>query len=351
MLRKTKLASPTLLPAQKTQIINLRRGGGKIAQIAEAVGVCHATVIRVCRQAGLDKSALMRQRETQILAMSREKTTAEIAQALTISAATVRNVRAGLTSQGRLVRKKPGPGSSCSKIESERVQTIIRLKQNAYTNVMIGQELGITREWARQLVKKIINCHGPEVFERTGDGMQFWTIAEAAKTTNCPINYIHCLLNRGQLSSVKKGKFIYLDKIGLQQLKASFQQNCVVCGQTIVCWGRGRKTKICGQSKCQAAHRAGIRQACQNQEPSAESLRGLGRIIFLRLQNYRIPDDEQWLLLKEACERSGLTLMRLGWLRLRRVIPVKESAKRRYGKIAYLYPASVMDIIRELAQE
>ena len=236
-------------------------------------------------------------------------------------------------------------------IGNQRTQTIVEMRRRRASFQEIGYEIGVTREGARYLVAKIAKAHGNKVFESQE---QLWTQAEAAREIGVSQNTIHRICARGEVPCYRRGKTgrsksYLVDKAGIEALRQRFSAVCTICGQKFAHSWPYRSPKLCSNTSCWRALKRRQRAAVLQKEPSAESLRGWLKDLWEKLQNHRIPENEEWISWTEAMSASGLSQIQLTWLRERRVISVRPHPKRKWrGQPKRSYAASEMEIARQV---
>jgi len=217
----------------------------------------------------------------------------------------------------------------------------------------MGDELGCTREWVRQVIGWMRQGHGDQIF---ASEEAIWTPQEAASELEVSPNIVSVLCRSGEIPTRRRGVnedgayLIYEEGMRLLRVHLMVKKKrvCVVCGHT---FDAGNIRMITCSEKCSKKRHYQQREKYTDQDPTIDSLRGWKKELWQRLQSHQIPKNEKWLTLSGAVQLTGLSRMQLAWLRLRNIVTIHHDPGRiatRTGKPMALYAASEMKIARQI---
>ncbi len=351
---------------RQEQIVELRREGWSNEDIAELLGLSYQTIGNMAHEL-IKKGLVTRQRrgkkpfsyekrekcEEQIIKLRGEGFSNEdIAELLEMSKSTVSMWTHQLIEDGR-TEHRWGKKGTCWDIKNWRVETIISMTKEKNTLQEIGNVLKVTRERARQLIKIIITKHGKEVF---GIDNPLLTTRKVADILGVLPEVIKRLCNSGEVVCRHRGvnnKGAYLiNKAELEKLKIhpaiTHERLCEVCGEMFVYKYNQGSRKACSD-KC--IKELGCRKlaAYADQEPTLDSLNGWHKDLWQKLQDYLPPESEEYIGLKEAYRRTGLSIMQLVWLRHRNIVTSHPHPSKKWGgRPTMMYVVGEMEIARQV---
>lgn len=276
-----------------------------------------------------------------------------IAEAIGLSMRHVSKRTSRLIKEGR-TKPRRARVSTWQDVNNERVQTIIAMKKQRATLEEIGNALGLTRERARQLINRIVAVHGPAVFETDSP---LWTAKEVALKLGVSTKTITRLCTRGEVSSRRRGyarKSTYLlGRAELEKLERhptiTRERVCSECGQHFVITPSERIRTVCSD-ECHKEKKQHIWAGYAHKTPTLDSLTGWHKDLWRKLQNYTLPNNEEWIAIGEAVRRTGLNRIQLFWLRHRKLVTTRPDPTRiawRTGKPIMLFAVSEMEIARQ----
>ncbi len=237
---------------------------------------------------------------------------------------------------------------------ASRIKKIIALKKKRATLQEIGDQLGVTRQRAQQLVNEIIDEQGEDVFNGR---VKWWTVSEAATKLNAPPSVITELCVASKIECRRrseKGTYL-IGNPGMKQLRAhpriSKRATCVVCHKSFKRSTRGART-VCSK-KCEQVRWEQHRQNYRSKPPTHDSLQGWHKILWEKLQSQVLSSKkEKWLTLAEAKNKTGFTKEQLYWLRFRKIVTVHpDPVKKWRGQPVLLFAASQMEIAGEVFEK
>ncbi len=237
-------------------------------------------------------------------------------------------------------------------LNNDRVQTIITLKKEGASLREIGQRLKKTGERVRQLIQAIIKKHGPEVFIPEE---QFWTTAQAARElgrsrvwiiTQCKSGGIphRRRNNQGRRSTLR------LDKGGMEALRNRLlvKRICPVCQKEFFV-SNPNSSPTSHSDACRAQATRQRRANLLQTTPTLTSLQNWHRPLWEKLQRHSILPNEEWMNLKEASNRSGLSRIQVEWLRHRNVLTTKPHPTQTWrGQPVTTYATSELEIAKQV---
>lgn len=289
-----------------------------------------------------------RQYEKKLIQMRREGCTRyEIAEALNLTVKVVDGWIRGLVGEGKI---KPKRSTAVWRdLNSKLVQTIIRMRKQRAPFAEIGAKIGVTREWIRQVVKRIIMIHGEAILE-----FNQWTIGEIAKIVKLSPSTIRALCSRGTIPCHRRGtsqKGTYLvDNEGLEALRlyrCARHTRCVICQRYLAVNPQSRPL-TCSE-KCRKKYLIRHRAALIEQGPNRDTLRGWVKELWLKLKGHAIAANEKWLTLTKASQQTGLSKMQLRWLNERAIVATRPHPIKRWrGKPVRMYAASEIRIAKQV---
>lgn len=265
---------------------------------------------------------------------------------------------AQLMSEGRAKPLKTGPKESPYDINNPRVQTIIRMKKTSCATLKeMGVALHLTKERVRQLVKKIAQLHGPEVFEP--EVKTLWTVKEAAAITGGKSEYISILCKKGKIPFKRRGEKHYLiTKKGIDVLKLYFsaERTCANCGEKFTQKSYAGQRKFCYKNACEKKQRAQYKDNyLADKGRITASLKGWRKALWEAIQKRPVAGNEIWVEFSRAVEVSGLTNIQVSYLRMCGLIstrpkPVTRKTRKenRVRRRESLYSLGEMEIAREI---
>lgn len=351
---------------REEQVIRLRGEGHSNQAIAEALELSVPSITQTVhkliqegrvtpqrRGPKLPSDEERQEREEQIIRLREEGHSNEaIAEALGLSISATMSWVCVLLAEG-LIARRQGSGfqrddATWRDVSSERVQIIIRLKKQRATLEEIGTVLGVTRERARQLIKKIAAEHGEDVFNLDEP---LWTIQEAAEELGVNAGVIISLCQQEEISYRRRS----LSQDSMEALKRhpriTGERICATCKKTFIHTPGQYGGHIVCSDKCLEELDRVRREECLAKEPTLDSLAGWRRELWQRLQLHKPPKKEKWLTLSEACTATGLSKMQVGWIGLRRIVTIHRDPSRiarKTGEPMALYAASEMEIARQV---
>ena len=236
-------------------------------------------------------------------------------------------------------------------LENKRVQTVIAMVKQRAPLREIGTATSVSHETVRNLIKKIAQEHGKEVFESS---KPFWTVAEAADEIGVDPTAIRRICSQDKISYQRRSnqqKSTYLiDEVGMKTLRERFSGRCSICRQESVN-KKGYRHQVCSNAACIRERYRRSRTNMLEKEVSLESLRGWRKDLWERLQDRLLPEDEEWIDRHEAIARSGLSKMQVSWLQLRSIVTTHPHLEKKWrGKPITLYAASEIEIARQVFQ-
>lgn len=281
----------------------------------------------------------------------------EIAGKLGLSISTVAATTTELIRDGKIESIRGNEHlATWKKLTSERVQTIITLRRQRATNEEIGSVLGITRERARQLIKKITETHGEQILEPQE---RLWTTTEAAELMGMRLRRVSLLCRKGEVPyrlRVGEKQTYLLDKEGIEALRhypqLGRERVCIICEQPFT--PKHSQQKTCSP-KCRVSQRARRCQSYYRQvsqkEPTSDNLRGWVKKVWERLHLRKQHENEAWLTFSQALQRAEVKKIQLSWLRRRKIVSTQPGPINNFGRATFHYAASEMDIVRQVYQK
>lgn len=241
----------------------------------------------------------------------------------------------------------------------KRVQTIIEMKKRRATLEAISLALdGLSQEYARQLVARVAQERGEDVFK---PDEPLWSTKEAADALGVSHSTVTLLCANGEVPCRRRGLQEYrssylIDEAGMERLrrhpKITGEKACVICGGTFVAKAKGRNKALTCSQKCRRERVSQWRASHAAREPTLDSLEGWRKEVWLALQRHRIPEDEAWLSVGGAARRSGLTLAVVWRLKRRKIVTTRAHPTKTWrGRPILTYAASQMEIVRRVYAE
>lgn len=353
---------------REESIIRLRGEGLSNEAIAEALDLSYSIVTKTASELiqtgrlnpqhrGISFSdALRRQREESIIRLRGEGLANKaIAEALELSLGVVTVTASKLIKAGRLDAKKRGPQPHSDEVNQKREEDIIRLKKQRATLEKIGNTLGVTKQRAEQLIKKVVAKYGEDVFS---PDESLWTVSEAAKELSVERVVVFSLCQQEEIPCQRRGLSdrcgYMLSQEGMDALKRHLRVTgkrvCVACKKIFIRVPGKFGGRVVCSDKCLPERYRVRRKEYLAREPTLDSLNGWHRELWQLLQSRQPQEEEQWLTLSEAKELTGLTKMQVIWLGLRRIVTIHRDPSRiatRTGKSQALYATSEMEIARQ----
>ncbi|MBI4142463.1 hypothetical protein HY480_01150 [Candidatus Uhrbacteria bacterium] len=237
---------------------------------------------------------------------------------------------------------------------TDRERTVIAMVQSRCTYREIGNALGVTPSRVRLIAERIRRNHGKGAL--LAPDQQFWMLAEAARDLGVSLDTIRRICSRGDVScfwrGAEGGQYLITDD-GMEQLRAepsiARKGTCVICGAPFAKVSRSAwRRSTCAAPVCGKEWRRTTQQRTIAKAPTEESLTGWTRAAFRALQRHRPPIDRtEWVTRSEVIRRTGLSSMRVQWLRLRRVLTVRPhpTRKGRSGRPVATFAASEIAIV------
>jgi hypothetical protein len=241
-------------------------------------------------------------------------------------------------------------------LDNLRVQMIIAMKKERATLQQIGDKLGLTRERARQLIKKVVATHGSDVF--LPEVKTFWTVPEAADVLGIKKWSVSSACRKGKIPFVLRGKIERLiTQEGMAALRRYFSKEatCSICGNKFT--RKSAKKEICYNAACRKVQRnKWLSVRLSDKAAMIESLNGWRKALWRALQKNVIGENETWITFSQAVEISGLHRFPVSYLRKcglisARLKPETSRTKKenRLRSRVGLYSLSEMKIAREIA--
>lgn len=224
-------------------------------------------------------------------------------------------------------------------LNTDRVQLVLALMRRRATLQEIGDVLGVTRQRAEQIQKKILAIHGPEVVGTP----ELLTLREVAENLGLTPHKLLWLAQEIGLSLPQGSCRNYLvppEMIEhLQRAHIESQQGtCVICRKPFT--KTNKRSLLCLSPKCRHTWHDQQRLRYMNSPPTESDLRGWHKNLFQLLQKTPVKKDEEWIGLSEACAVSGLSKMQLSWLATRRIVTTISSPKKQRRKSKTRYARS-----------
>ncbi len=235
-------------------------------------------------------------------------------------------------------------------LENERTKTIIHLVKRRASLAEIGKAVGITRERARQIIALITREHGEQVF---APDEEIWTASEAACELNTSPVVVHKICAAGEIPCRRRGcdnrGAWLIAEDGMELLRKhrliTRERTCVVCGTVFIA---NRMHAIVCSRECSDKRQRQLSANYATGKPTLRSLQGWRRDLLRRLESHRIPQDEEWLTVTEAEQRTGLSTMQIIWLHRRRIVTIRpDPVKTWRGRPVVTYAASELEIARQ----
>lgn len=358
------------LISRKQQIILLYEKGLSQKKIAGELGLSIATingtigklrgegVLPPRSRGGYLSEEACREYEEKIIELRKLKySDKKIASVLGISKILVSRLTIPLIKDGRISHRQKGikRAAAWRDLGNDRTKMIVGMVRRCATLQDIGNALGVSRERARQLIKKISEEHGEHLF--TSD-KTFWTVPEAADELKTSASIISAICTAGEVSCRRRGTIIdrkkgtrLIDSDSLEVLRnhprVTRQKVCVMCGATFIT--SNRRGLMCSDS-CRDKRRLQTRYC--NERPTPDRLHGWHMELYIRLQSHCLPEHENWLAIFEAQRRTDLSRMQLTYLRTRNIVTIRpHPAKTWGGKPVATYAASELAIAKEVWEE
>lgn len=355
------------LISRKQQIIQLYEKGLSQTKIAGELGLSIPTIYNTTRQlrgegvlpprsrSGYLSEEARREYGEKIIALRKLKCSAKaIASVLGISKSLVSRLTAPLIKAGRISHRHKGIKrvAAWRDLGDDRTKMIVGMVRRYATLQNIGDALGVSRERARQLVKKISAEHGEHLF--TSD-KTFWTVPEAADELKTSASIISAICSAGEVSCRRRGTIIdrkkgtwLIDSDSLEVLRnhprVTRQRVCVICGAT---FSKSDRHGLTCSDSCRDKRRLQTRYC--HERPTPDRLRGWHMELYIRLQSHCLPEHENWLTIFEAQRRTGLSPMQLFYLRIRNIVTIRpHPAKTWRGKPVATYATSEVDIAQQV---
>lgn len=363
-----KLSSNELVVLEE-KIIRLRLAGESNRAIAERLGLRYSWVSGLCANLVLEgrlpeqRGRLPLNRARRQRFRNRASTAAHVALAKKVlrlirdgqsnqqitdctglSYAKVSRITSRLCQRG-LVPRDFGRPFIRSKQQQEFVEsrraTITRLTREGATLKEIGQELGVSREWVRQLRDSLE--------ADIGSIRRDWlTLSQAAALLGTTTSQLNDLMRHGLIRPKRRQKEapFLLDRRDLRIISRLIERDrrrrCVVCGLEFD--RKKYQLRFCS-SKCRK-QREKLR--LQHMRPAAQGGKLLGwvRRAWELLRDRPLAEHEEWVQLQEACRRSGLSYTQVDWLRLRGIL--RSHRRKVYHARRFLYAASELDLVGQV---
>lgn len=252
--------------------------------------------------------------------------------------------------------RHPRPSPLASRTHP-RVVTIVEMTKARATLKEIGEALGkLSGERARQLRAKIKALHGEKIF---GPREEILTLREVAKKSGVSESTARdCAKAAGLLSAARKRGYHYrFTRPQTEALRALLSPRlgtgrCAVCARSFR--PKQKRHILCRSPECRARRQRQRHAALLAAPPSAETLGGWYRPLWQALKKHPILPEEKWMGQTAAIALSGLSLMQLSWLKLRRILTTRESSTRRWrgnGKPCREYARSQLLLAKRVREE
>lgn len=355
------------------EVKRLRKEGFRNPEIAKKLGLMLGVVSRTAQELikedeikrqyprGLPEEEWARREERIITLRNQGLSNCEIAKKIGVTVSIVQTMASRLIRQGKLIPhhlKKIG----IENLDEKAVEKIIGMVRERATLKEVGKVFGVTNEFIRIVVAKIIEDYGKEVFNVEDPWLN---ISEVSDYLGFSPGHVRILYDKYKVpyrkrSDVRKSWWL-IRKSTMEQLQAKLQADreqevvCTICQCKFTASARKNQVFVCEKKECYAEYRRRYRSLLlaklTEHGPSLESLHGWQKEVWKKLRSHRIPKDEVWLVLKEAARRTGLTVMQVHWLRIRRIVRTKPHLTKTWrGQPAIGYAASEMKVIRQVMQ-
>lgn len=253
-------------------------------------------------------------------------------------------------------------------LQHERTQLVIELCKKCKTLDEMGIVLGnsirgerLTRERARQLIEKISEAHGTQVFEPTTAEERYWKLTEATKFIGVSYRGARKLCQQKEIPHLFRGKaqqyLLTLEGVEALCLHPAITKKRVcaldTCKKNFIRKKGGRNLYCSNECSKQARQNSRIAIG-QNPPNNSDSLRKWHKPLYQQLQQHTIPDDDQWITITKAASYTGLSCIQLWYLAYRKIITIKYHPTKTApttGKPVMLYSISQMEVARQIFQD
>lgn len=243
-------------------------------------------------------------------------------------------------------------------LNSKLAQTIIGLKKQGATLKEIGNAIGgVTRERARQIIKRIAKEHGGDVFI---PDEPFWTISEITSKIGLSQYCIRLLCRRNKIPCKRR--------IGIRHEYLLTQESIDALARYVKEKKEKRICKICGcllnsrlydvlvcSPECYKKYCQRYREKLFVQKITSNNLRSWRLKLWQMLQFHKLPKNEQWVTISEFAKKTGLSQTQVCWLAKRKIIVTHNHPTKKWlidGKTPILmYSASQAQIVRQVYEE
>lgn len=164
-------------------------------------------------------------------------------------------------------------GFSASDLESDGIQTIIRMRKEGASLARIGVMLNVTPQNVEYLVEQISAIHGRKVFK---PNTRFWSPKEVAQKFKVPLRLILRICASGEIackrSAARNDKSPFLiDGVAMKQLRQHpeirhrISRKCPICKKRF--HSNGTASTVCS-ADCRKAKRKRLRKVRRRKQKS-----------------------------------------------------------------------------------
>ena len=318
------------------QIVELHNAGKSIRKISKLLNVGGDTVRRF-----FAPSAKNQQRRGQFASL---RNAAEKIMASQGLAPVV------IEKNGLAIRRYHCSPATNAESREEKIISMIKAGNNFAD---IGRTLNLSREYIRQIARKLSKIHGPEIL--LPETKQYWTITEVTEISGISSWIVYRLCKNMEISSKRIGnprcsKYL-ISQQGIDELYRYVRRisTCPICGSSFK-QPRTSRRKSCFSPECQKKRRSNARKArLSDKKTICKNLNGWRKALYEALQSHAIPEDETWICFGKAVKISGLNRVQVTYLRECKLISVKPTEKKSWkGTPIHLYSLSEMQIAKEI---
>ena len=276
----------------------------------------------------------------------------QIADLCGVCALTVSNRVRELIQEGRIEPRKSPRDRWYADLREKRARTtenIIIMYNQMATYKQIGKTLGVTRERVRQHIKRATAETGQIIFQVREN---FIGLAEARSrlSVRVPLASLKKAFANGEIHGIQNiyTRKMYIDCRNWEMVERWAQntqsKQCMVCGKVFTITSKLNCRRILCSSECTV-----IRREQTRQKRNPYQFRGWHKKVAIKLADYHITDQEDWLGAFEAMRHTGLTYIKLRYLAKCGIIATHDHpSKQRCGKPTLTFSRGQLDVVKEV---
>jgi len=365
--RRTEAQRLKLIKDRDAQIMQMHADGTPVAKIAQELvlsgGVVYTTLARLVSQGKIPPLPVTnsltgkerQERDSKIIEMYQEgKTNEEIASALGLTGEYVKILIRKLVDKGSLTAREFKSNSKWTDLNDSRVKIVIEMMKEKKVFREIALTLGVKYQWIQFVVVRLKRIHGDSIFESDNHLFTLLEGAEELGISDSRLRKIITLDSEIQASR-RGGRGCGLYLIEQEQLDALRNHPGVLGKWVCSCCGdafvRKYKNIFCSEA-CRILMRSKRRDELISQSDNPEVFLQWHKDFIEILKTKKPNKKERWVGICEAEKNCRLTKMQIGWLGLRGIVKTEPNPKRNWrGEPAKLYPLSVLKLAGRIYQK